>query len=294
MKEHKKMKILWWSLAGVGVLVLALIVSIVNNKPKPVTVKEEAPLIETSASEILADEPAEASRQEDSITEEPKTEGSNQPDVPSTNESTDGQSATAPSKVESKDVPNTTPTQPSTQEPAQKPVSPQVQEQSKPAPFTSIKSGTYQVGSDIAPGEYIVFSNGMTFLENSKDQTGNPDSTVFNIALDGRSHTYVTLLQGEYFKLDGGEMYPIAKAPDLKPANGVYKSGQYKVGTDIPAGQLKLIIDNTNDIGFYEISKNSRQEMMDLIISDVVEGDTYIDVVNGQYLTIRNAYIEVK
>ncbi|MDV6378163.1 hypothetical protein ORD22_07860 [Sporosarcina sp. GW1-11] len=292
MKEHSKKKILWWSVAVVGVLVLALIVSIVNNKPMPVTVKDHSTLIETSAPENSIEEVVEPALQDDTIKDEPKTKGSDQSGKSPTNEYINEQSSPASAKEESTNSPNLA--NPSTKIPTQQPVTPQSQEQSKPAPSTSYKSGTYQVGQDIVPGEYIVYSNGITFLENTKDQSGNPDSIVFNIALDGNSHTYVTLQQGEYFTLDGGVMYPAETAPDVKPANGIYKAGQYKVGTDIPAGQHKLMIDNTSDIGFYEISKSSRQDMMDLIISDVVEGDTYIDVVNGQYLTIRNAYIEVK
>ncbi|AXH99365.1 hypothetical protein DV702_06175 [Sporosarcina sp. PTS2304] len=289
MKDAKKKKLVVWSVVGIGIIMVAIILSIVNNKPTPVVVKNEAPIIDTPTE--IEDFGGQSS--EEVVLDEPTEENTQQPSASSANPSTtkENENTSTPSKTDTVEMPTEAPDLPSAQGSAEKPTSTPVQ--TKPAPSAAITSGTYKVGTDISPGEYIVFSTGMTFLENSKDQSGNPDSIVFNIALDGRSHTYVTLLQGEYFTLDGGEMYPIATAPNVKPADGIYKTGQYKVGTDIPAGQLNLKVDNTSDIGFYEISKDSRQDMMDLIISDVVESETVINVVNGQYLTIRNAYIDI-
>ncbi|ARJ37888.1 hypothetical protein CSV71_03560 [Sporosarcina sp. P21c] len=281
-------KQLWWSGASAAVLLIALIIAIVSNKETSETTIDKPALTETliqDKSTVQADEPKlteDPKKEQHEINEtekdvsEPEKPIKEQSTKPSTGQSTTGQDAS--SAQSSKTIP--------------KPAKPE--KQTIPSTTTPITDGTYQVGTDIAQGEYLVFSNGITLLENTKDQSGNPESIVFNVALDGRSHTYVTLREGEYFTLKGGEMYPAASAPSIKPANGIYKDGQYKVGTDLPAGSYTLLADDQSDIGFYEISKNSRQDMMDLLVSDVVEGETSIDITNGQYLTIRNAYLEVQ
>lgn len=282
-----KNKKIVWIIVGASVLVLALIIAIVSNKETPVTVSEESPLIETPEIDKDVTEPVEPDVQDDAAEDYSQPEPKEQP-TPTTDQPKKEQS-TKPSTEQPNKAPNVESVKPT--EPAAKPTAPQ---QSKPEAIKPITDGTYQVGTDIEAGEYLVFSNGITLLENAKDQSGNPDSLVFNIALDGRSHTYVTLLQGEYFKLDGGEMYPVASAPDLAPSDGVYKDGQYKIGKDLPAGTYTLRVDDQSDIGFYEISKNSRQDMMDMLVSDVVESELSVSVTNGQYLTIRNAYINAK
>ncbi|PIC97672.1 hypothetical protein CSV69_01795 [Sporosarcina sp. P26b] len=281
-------KQLSWAAVGAAVLLFALIIAIVSNKETTETVMKEPMITDTSTPDTLEESSEELVLQEESKKDQSEVEAPDK-EVPNREESKKEQS-TNPDTDSSKNVQSTPKAQPSTSAP--KPPEPQKQPTS--AATTPIKDGTYQVGADIEPGEYLVFSNGITLLENTKDQSGNPDSIVFNVALDGRSHTYVTLLQGEYFTLKGGEMYPVASAPDIKPANGIYKDGQYKVGTDIPAGTHTLKVDDQNDIGFYEISKNSRQDMIDLLVSDVVEGETSINVTDGQYLTIRNAYLEAQ
>lgn len=281
-------KQLWWAVASAAVLLLALIIAIVSNKESPETTMDKPASTETLVQDKPTEQPDESKLTEDPKNEQPAIDETEkdvgEPEKPikeqstksSTGQSTPAQDAS--SEQPSKTIP--------------KPAKPE--KQTAPSTTTSITGGTYHVGTDIDPGEYLVFSNGITLLENTKDQSGNPDSIVFNVALDGRSHTYVTLQEGEYFTLKGGEMYPAASAPSIKPANGIYKDGQYKVGTDLPAGSYTLLVDDQSDIGFYEISKNSRQDMMDLLVSDVVEGETSINITNGQYLTIRNAYLEVQ
>ncbi|ARF16271.1 hypothetical protein [Sporosarcina ureae] len=277
-------KQIWWVVAGAAVLLVALIIAIISNKETPEITTEKPASIETPTQEKPTEPSDESTHSENDKKEKPQeNETKNDatiPDEPMKEE------PTQPSNT----VSGATSTQPSATTP--KPTEPK--KQTNPSTVTSITDGTYQIGTDIEPGEYLVFSNGVTLLENTTDQSGNPDSIVFNVALDGRSHTYVTLHQGEYFTLKGGEMYPVASAPSIKPENGIYKDGQYKVGTDIPPGSYTLMVDDQSDIGFYEISKNSRQDMMDLLVSDVVEGETSVDIKNGEYLTIRNAYLEIQ
>ncbi|PID00663.1 hypothetical protein [Sporosarcina sp. P29] len=281
-------KQLWWAVVGAAVLLLALIIAIVSDKETPETTIEKPALIETPIENEATETSDKPKRTEEHDKEQPKM-NEIENDVIEPDESKK-EHTTKPATRPSNTVSDENSTQPTTTAP--KPTEPE--KQLNPSTMTSMTDGTYEVGTDIEPGEYLVFSNGVTLLENTTDQSGNPDSIVFNVALDGRSHTYVTVRQGEYFTLKGGEMYPVASAPSIKPANGIYKDGQYKVGTDIPAGTYTLLVEDQSDIGFYEISKNSRQDMMDLLVSDVVEGETSINITDGQYLTIRNAYLKVQ
>ncbi|PIC87286.1 hypothetical protein CSV72_04760 [Sporosarcina sp. P20a] len=281
-------KQLWWAVVGAAVLLLALIIAIVSDKETPETTIEKPALIETPIENEATEPSDKPKRTEEHDKEQPKM-NEIENDVIEPGESKKEQT-TKPATGPSNTVSDENSTQPTTT--TAKPT--ETEKQLNSSTMTSITDGTYEVGTDIEPGEYLVFSNGVTLLENTTDQSGNPDSIVFNVALDGRSHTYVTVRQGEYFTLKGGEMYPVASSPSIKPANGIYKDGQYKVGTDIPAGTYTLLVEDQSDIGFYEISKNSRQDMMDLLVSDVVEGETSINITDGQYLTIRNAYLKVQ
>ncbi|PID15632.1 hypothetical protein CSV63_07595 [Sporosarcina sp. P34] len=281
-------KQLRWTVASAAILLIALIIAIASNKETTETTTNKP-----ASSESLIQNTTTEQSTKTPLTEQPEKEQPKMNEIKKDvrePEKPIEEPSSKPATEQSDTVSDAPSTQPSTT--VHKPAKPE--KQTAPSTSASILDGTYLVGTDIEPGEYLVFSNGLTLLENTKDQSGNPDSIVFNVALDGRSHTYVTLREGENFTLKGGEMYPVASAPSIKPANGIYKDGQYKVGTDLPAGSYTLFVDDQSDIGFYEISKNSRQDMMDLLISDVVESEMSINISNGQYLTIRNAYLEVQ
>lgn len=157
----------------------------------------------------------------------------------------------------------------------------------------SIKSGTYKIGTDIPAGEYLVFSNGMAYIEGSKDSTGTLESIIFNDNLMNNAHAYVTLNDGIYFKLQDAIMYPVDKAPSIVPENGLYMDGMYKVGKDIPAGEYKVILeDNIMGMGYYEVSKSSSHQLGDIITNENVQADTYLTVSEGQYLKLQDVSIQ--
>ncbi|MFC5466925.1 hypothetical protein [Lederbergia graminis] len=155
-----------------------------------------------------------------------------------------------------------------------------------------IDQGTYKVGTDIAAGEYLVFAQGMAYIENASDSTGNLDSIIFNDNLMNDAHSYVTLKDGEYFKLTSGYMYPVDKAPSVQPDDGLYKDGMYKVGTDIPAGEYKVKLDNSTDMGYLEVSTNSRHDLSSIVTNEIVQADMYITVKDGQYIKLQGVSIQ--
>ena len=157
---------------------------------------------------------------------------------------------------------------------------------------SKIEAGMYKVGTDIPAGEYLVQSTGMAYFEATKDSSGEFTSIIFNDNLTSDAHAYVTLNDGEYFKLERGEMYPVASAPSVVPEDGLYTDGMYKVGTDIPAGEYKVILTSITGMGYLEVSTNSRHTFDTIVANENVTADTYITVKDGQYLTLSGLNIQ--
>jgi len=155
-----------------------------------------------------------------------------------------------------------------------------------------ITAGTYKVGDDIPDGEYVVFANGMAYIESASDSTGELDSIIFNDNLMNDAHAYITLADGEYFKLQSAEMYPVEDAPSVEPEDGVYADGMYKVGEDIPAGEYQIILDNAIDMGYYEVASDSSHQLGSIVTNENVQADTYLTVSDGQYLKLQDVKIE--
>ncbi|MFJ7736648.1 hypothetical protein ACIQ2D_09910 [Lysinibacillus sp. NPDC097287] len=182
-----------------------------------------------------------------------------------------------------------------TQTPASATTSDNEKEVANQGKSIAIKSGTYKVGTDLDAGEYLVVADAfMVNVDVSKDSSGTLDSILFKATLSPRAHIYVTVQDGELFKVDGGKIYLIADAPSLIPNDGVYKNGQYKVGTDIPAGEYKYVLESTAGIGYLEVSSNSRHDLTTIVSNNTPRSDGYITVSNGQYLTLQDVYIESK
>ncbi len=63
-----------------------------------------------------------------------------------------------------------------------------------------------------------------------------------------------------------------------------YKSGNYKVGEDIPAGEYKI---STDTMGYVEVSKDSSGEFDSIITNDNFSTFIYLTVEDGQYLKLQ-------
>ena len=110
-------------------------------------------------------------------------------------------------------------------------------------------SGQYKVGKDVPAGEYYVKCNGYNlYVEVSSDSSGTIDSIVYN--------------------------------------NGYYKEGMYKVGTDIPAGEHQA--EANSGQGYIEVSSDSRHQIEGIVSNDNFQGNKYITLEDGQYVTLSN------
>ncbi|MBR3112572.1 MAG: hypothetical protein IKH29_02520 [Methanobrevibacter sp.] len=146
-------------------------------------------------------------------------------------------------------------------------------------------SGEYKVGDDIPAGEYYVKCDGYNlYVEVASDSSGDLDSIIYNLNTEGG--TYITVNDGEYLKIQGGNLYELDKAPDRGAEDGYYKDGMYKVGEDIPAGEYQ--VESTEDLAYIEVSGDSRHQIDGIITNDNFEGNKYITIEDGQYLTLSN------
>src|SRR5699024_1801368 len=153
----------------------------------------------------------------------------------------------------------------------------------------------YEIGEDIPEGEYILVGEENAFLEISSDDSGDIESVIHNDVLFEDQFTYLTFENGQYFSFNNAKLFTIDNAPTLKPEDGIYQSGMYKVGEDIPAGTYEVVYDEENselDSGYVEVAKNSGHDARDIIENDIVEDSTEVTIENGQYITLRDMMID--
>jgi len=155
---------------------------------------------------------------------------------------------------------------------------------------SKIKAGTYKIGEEVPAGEYLFVSKGMGYIQCSTDTTGALESILYNDNVEG--HSYIAVNEGEYLKIQGGEMYPVAEAPSVIPKDGLYKAGMYKVGQDIPAGEYKVKLTSAAGMGYTEVSTDSRHQLESIVTNENVQADSYITVTDGQYLKIQGVEIQ--
>lgn len=166
-----------------------------------------------------------------------------------------------------------------------------VSQQEEEEEFTTYKSSTYKVGSDIPAGEYVVYADSfMGYVEVASDSSGTLDSIITNSNIS--YNTIITVSDGQYLKLTGCYAVPLEENPPVD-ASG---EGTFKVGTHISAGEYKVEVSSDNSIGFgyIQVSSDSTGVLSSIISNDNFEGSKYITVSDGQYLTLSGCHIVTK
>lgn len=82
--------------------------------------------------------------------------------------------------------------------------------------------------------------------------------------------------------------------PTQSPEPTRYKSGMYLVGTDMPAGEYKIVVDEdaAMGLGYLEVASDSSHDFASLRTNDNIESSAYISVNEGEYLTLNECHIE--
>lgn len=148
--------------------------------------------------------------------------------------------------------------------------------------------GQYKVGTDIEPGQYILYSTGSikAYYEITSDANG--DNIIANNNFTNQN--YITVNDGEYLTLKRCKAYSINNKVTVDTSSGTLGEGQYLVGEDLPAGEYTL--NSTKSIkAYYEITSDANGN--DIISNDNFSGSRYITVSDGQYLELNRCELKL-
>jgi len=164
------------------------------------------------------------------------------------------------------------------------------QEPAKPSVKT-YKAGMYKIGQDMPSGEYVLIGSGpMSYFEVARDSVGQLASIISNDTFGKRS--IITVIDGQYLKLTGCIAYSFTDAPKVKLVDGFLLDGMYKVGVDLPGGEYKVIPEG--NMSYKEVSKDSTHSLHSIISNDILQGEGYATIKDGQYLKLTGAKIKVQ
>lgn len=154
----------------------------------------------------------------------------------------------------------------------------------------AFEAGKYEVGKDLPAGEYVVITERMGHVE-IKDE----EEIVLEEILTDGGHDIVQLRDGMELIVDRADIYPVEEAPSLKPEDGVYTNGTYRVGLDIEEGEYEAINEEPINGLVVVAEKRPRKEEETLLKEEVEEGTPVkVTLEKGQYVTLHGAYIRVK
>jgi hypothetical protein len=151
-------------------------------------------------------------------------------------------------------------------------------------------SGVYKVGSEIPAGRYFVLAEGGgAYFEIAKDSLGSLDSIISNENIT--TFGYADLRDGDYFKVNGGKFVLRDSLSDQLLRDPTHLGdGQYLVGRDIAAGEYKLIAGAGG--AYWSRGKDARGTLYSILANDNFDGQAYVTVRDGEFLTITGATAE--
>ncbi|WP_328494543.1 hypothetical protein OHS59_18680 [Streptomyces sp. NBC_00414] len=143
--------------------------------------------------------------------------------------------------------------------------------------------GDFQVGSDVRPGTYRTTGNtdALCYWERSKDASGEMDSILANDNVSGTS--YVTILKSDkLFKSSGCKDWEAvdAKASGTPATRIKGDGGMHRVGADIAPGTYRST-GNTDDLCYWERTKDSSHSMDSIIANNNVSGSAVVTIAAG-------------
>lgn len=157
-----------------------------------------------------------------------------------------------------------------------------------------LTNGTFKVGEDVEPGEYILVKNEGEFMGNydiTTDTTGDMESSIDSNAFENFS--YIEVKKGQYLQLDKCTLYIPSELGDKFDFSNEKEltNGMFRVGKDVEPGEYKLEIasDDDNAQGWYSLYNNLGKGYKggpDLQDSDFFSGSKLITLKEGQYLKL--------
>lgn len=150
--------------------------------------------------------------------------------------------------------------------------------------------GTYKVGKDIDPGEYIAYGlNSVSQIKqfNSLDEQEDTEE-IDGLFID------LTLEENQYIEVESGIVLP----KSTFDMNNLTQYGIYKVGQDIEAGEYKVAsISDSYESSYEEVDGAlGALEVADEALGgnvlkkvDLYDGQKYVTLEDGQYVRVVDA-----
>lgn len=160
----------------------------------------------------------------------------------------------------------------------------------------SYSAGGYRVGTDIPAGEYKLTCTGSTAGYYAVyPSTSETELTDILMNENFESCTYVTVSDGQYLEVTRATFVAVE---DADASTDLTLDGTYKVGVDIEAGEYKLTAEETNysTYGYYAILSSTDASLGTLgciVKNDNFEGNVYVTLEDGEYLTLSLASAEL-
>ena len=155
-------------------------------------------------------------------------------------------------------------------------------------------AGMYKVGSDIPSGDYVLLPNvagDLASFEITSSPDRKQDSIISNDNFSGRE--LISISDGQYLNVSDAAIYKLSEAPAVNKSAKQFADGMYCVGTDIPAGDYKVV--PTDSIsGYYEITSDNSHKFENMIGNQIVDHELYLTLENGQYIKLERAKLVVK
>lgn len=149
------------------------------------------------------------------------------------------------------------------------------------------ESGMYSVGEDISPGEYFIeTTRSAASVKIICGNTEGPNNIILQD--DISTHRFVALAYGQYFRVRNGRFMPAEDAPDLVFGN-VVSEGMYRVGIDFPAGEYRVRATHSTVKAYIKVATCKNGSPDNIIEQDAFEGERWITLEDGQYITISRA-----
>lgn len=145
-----------------------------------------------------------------------------------------------------------------------------------------LRSGHYEVGTDIPEGEYIFEQYGKYSGYVCVSTDPNQDDIVENAVFEGSY--FMTVVDGQYLEVDDCRFYPADQGSVTAGSDGVLTENMYRVGIDIDPGKYKAVAEN-EEMGYWAIYSSSGVPF-DIVDNDLFETSSYFTVKAGQYLVL--------
>lgn len=160
--------------------------------------------------------------------------------------------------------------------------------QTKPK-TTKYGPAIYKIGVDMPAGEYkIIPQADRAYICICSD--ANCRNIIRNHNSNGP--LYMKVFDGQFVQIRHSYAVPIESATMFVPTQGMYPQGEYKVGTEIPAGEYKLTA-LTNRQGYFSIEADIENGKRKTIANKCFDNSAYVSIQEGQILFLDKCILRV-